>query len=308
MDFCVWNRCNNRCVMCTNPVGFDSLENSKPYAYELLVNRLNSFRDQIVENGEPLCLTGGEPTIHPDFLKFVKWFRREFPDSRIHLATNGRLFSYDKFAREYIDLGNLAIEVPIHGHTAALHDAVTRVPGSFDQMVAGVENILKYKRRSDFLELRVILTKLTYGKLDKILEFISNKFPTAGAVVIIFPELEGLCADSVDSVGLSYGEVKEGVSKAVEQFKDRFRDLRLYHFPLCTIYPKLWPNTWRTLRGEEITYLDKCGGCSYREYCLGVHVDYLELKGGGEFNPIKEDIKIELDSENPFHHPIKKVY
>lgn len=293
--------------MCTNPSGFDALEGSKLYAYEFAVNRIESARNRIMTSGEPLSMTGGEPTIHPDFLKLTKWFRGNFPNNRIHLATNGRLFSYDKFAKEFTKLGKLTVEVPIHGHTAQLHDAVTRVPGSFEQTVDGIYNIIKYKSASDVLELRIILTRLTYQKLDLILDFIKNKFSMVNSVVIIFPELEGICGDNVESVGLSYTEVMPVIKQTMSRWSGQFNSLRLYHFPLCTVPKELWPYTWRTLRGDEVTYLEKCDNCKYKNYCLGIHVDYLELKGGEEFNPITEDIQLELDAGNPFYHPIKNI-
>jgi MoaA/NifB/PqqE/SkfB family radical SAM enzyme len=57
----------------------------------------------------------------------------------------GGMFSIEKFAKvvlPYID----EIEVLYHGNTPEEHDAITQVPGSYEQAKKGEANIKKYHK------------------------------------------------------------------------------------------------------------------------------------------------------------------
>ena len=59
------------------------------------------------------------------------------------IATNGRMLSYEDFARTILKAGLNSLVFSIHGHTAKLHDSLTRAPGSFKQLNKGVKNVQK---------------------------------------------------------------------------------------------------------------------------------------------------------------------
>lgn len=311
MDVCVWNRCNNRCVMCTNPEGFGDAINSEPYSYENVVSRLDYVKQTRPDwENEPFCLTGGEPTSHPRFLDIVKELRKKYPDNEMMIASNGRMFAYPQFTREFLSYNPSRIEVAIHGSNAQKHDMITRVPGSFDQAIAGLRNILKYKKPWQELEIRVILLKLNLPDVGNIIEFISKEFPGIARIVLIFPEFEGMAGVNKHIVGVKYSDIKEHVKGLINRWNSNELEVRLYHFPLCALPSDLWRHTWRTLREGETAFLKGCDDCLYKKYCMGVHVDYLEEVGDEEFLPInKKTVDIEEESnENQFkYHPIRNI-
>jgi len=299
-DFCVWNRCNNKCTMCSNPADFQRKDVSEKYSFENIVERTQRNADSWRKSRENINLTGGEPTIHPRFLELCYWFRKNFPYNRLVLATNGRMFSYSWFAKNFLQINNIVIETAILGPTSKLHDAITRVNGSFEQTLKGISNILKYRGRAQETELRVILIKQNYKLLGKILSLIFNKFSSVDRVTIIFPEPEGECGQNYEKVGITYAQVKEKTTSTIKKWSGKFKDLRLYHFPLCTINPKLWKYAWITQRRDEVDYLPICNNCSYKRYCCGIHKDYLKIIGGGEFKPPKTNLKFQI-KKNPYH-------
>ena len=300
-DIAIWNRCNSHCVMCTNPKDYQEEENSSQYTFESLKKR---WLNRDIDPDDDLSLTGGEPTIHPDFFNILKWFRNNYPQNRIVIASNGRMFSYENFTKRCLQMNDMGIEIAIHGWDAKSHDAITRTPGSFKQTVKGIHNIIKYKNESQYLEIRIVITKLTYQHLDKILSFIQNEFSLNDIrdIVLIFMEMEGQAQDNFKIVGVTYTQVKKYLPEVVRKWSKEIKDLRIYHFPLCTIPVDLWKYAWRTQRPEEITYLPQCNKCPYKKYCLGVHKDYLRLIGGQEFKPIKK--KIFIRESKSFYHPI----
>ena len=298
--------------MCTNPVGFGDADNSSPYELNEVIDRLASlktFRPDDWET-ESLCLTGGEPTSHPQFIELMKRIRIGFPKNEIILATNGRMFSYPSFAKEFLDFNPKIIEIAIHGSTSEKHDAITRVPGSFDQAIVGAKNILKHKKPWQELEIRVILLKLNLNDIGNILGFIARELIGISRVVVIFPEFEGVASKNLNIIDVRYSDIRDFVSDLIIKWKDKLPELRLYHFPLCVLPYTLWPYAWRTLREEERAHTDKCDICVYEKYCLGMHVDYLHEIGDEEFNAITEkfiDLEEEKNEITFKYHPIVAV-
>jgi len=306
-DICIWNRCNNNCIMCSNPVDFRDKNDSFLYSKRAVISRIKNWEEKQKLDKENINLTGGEPTIHPEFLELVGEIRKILPENKIVMATNGRMFSYPWFAKRYLEFNNLSLEVALHDFTPQLHDMITGVKGSFEQTIKGVRNILKYKNSLHELEIRMIITKLNYKNLDETVNFIKKEFPSVDRVVLIFMEMEGYAEKNFKIVGLDYQELKPYIS--LSQFKKwekRLSEIRLYHFPLCVLQPELWKYTWRTLREEEITFLPSCNKCLYKKYCLGIHKDYLRLVGDKEFQPIRK--KINVQTQDFFHHPIIEAY
>lgn len=291
--------------MCTNPIGFQTKEVSKDYSFEKITKRVQSdtvFRRNDQEN---INFTGGEPTTHPRFLELCYWFRRTFPRKKIVLASNGRLFSYPWFAKKFLEINNVAIEIAILGPNKSLHDAITKTKGSFEQTIRGIHNILEHRNELQELELRIVLIKQNYKLTGEILDLILSDFPSVDRVIIIFPEPEGKCGKNYKSIGITYKQVKGKMTSVVKRFHDKFRELRLYHFPLCTLEPKLWKYTWITQRRDEVTYLSLCDNCSYRKYCCGIHNDYLKIIGRKEFKPIKKVLSLRIGKDP--HHPILDI-
>ncbi len=120
-------------------------------------------------------------------------------------------------------------------------------------------------------------------------------------------EMEGMAEKNFRLVGLTHQELKPYLNlKKIKEWAKGPKEVRLYHFPLCTLEPELWPYVWRTLREEEVTFLPSCKNCLYKKYCLGIHRDYLRIVGGKEFRPIKK--KVGLRTQRFFHHPIIKSF
>lgn len=304
-DLCLWNLCNNNCIMCTNPVGFRNKKDAAGYSFEEIAKRLKKNIKEVKKSEENINLTGGEPTIHPDFFKLLKWLRDKFPKNKIVLITNARMFSYPKFAKECLKIPNIIFEVSIHGYDALSHDSITRVKGSFEQATSGLKNILSYKNSSHEVEVRMVIIKQNYQNLSRMLRFIKSDFSQIDRVVLVFEEIEGIGEKNFKIVGITYKQAREFVEKAVKESHLPPSYLRLYHFPLCALPPKLWKYTWRTLGPEEVTFLSSCRKCLYKKYCLGIHKGYLKVVGSEEFQPIKK--KMAIISGNSFFWPIQEV-
>jgi MoaA/NifB/PqqE/SkfB family radical SAM enzyme len=317
MDICVFNKCNNRCIMCTNPPSgkWPAWDGSFDYGIDALAKRIFKFKQENnLKQGEikTVYLSGGEPTINPDFIVFFGFLKEQFPTATVKLLTNGRTFFYQDFCKKVLEANEHAeIIFSICGPNAKVHDMVTRTPGSFVQMVKGLDNLLRLRKSSHRIGIRFVISKLTVKYIAKTLKFIALNFPTLDEIAVIFMEIEGHGEKNLKLLEVSYDDkhIKKELEKNIAIFQKN-KNISLYHFPLCTVPQELWPFVSRTLPMEEIDFLEKCKKCQVRKFCLGIPKYYLENKKKEEvekeiFSQKLNGIKI-IESSN-YHKPIEKI-
>jgi MoaA/NifB/PqqE/SkfB family radical SAM enzyme len=126
--------CNDRCVFCLDAHTHDGTVRARE---EVKAQILDGRR----KGAERLILSGGEPTIHPDFVDFVR-LGRLAGYRKIQTVTNGRMFAYREFLRRALDAGLSEITFSIHGPNAKIHDALVGTRGAFDEEVQGLRHAL----------------------------------------------------------------------------------------------------------------------------------------------------------------------
>ncbi len=307
-DYCLWNLCNSNCIMCTNPFGFRNSEDAKLYSADRVLARINSDKENITKTKEDINLTGGEPTIHPEFLYFFKKLRKTFSENIIAFSSNGRGFMYESFTKELLKINNIRLHIVVHSADKKVHEAITRSPGSFEQTVKGVENIFKYRNASHAVELRIVLLRQNYEGVNELYKFLYEKFPGVERVSTIFPEYEGRAEKNFNRIKITFPEVKPYVEKSIERWGSKFKNFYLYHFPLCVIDPKYWSHVIRSLPPDhhETFFMEKCDSCFYKDSCLGVYKDYVNYFGEGHFSPIEGEIAGVKKNHKDYHRPIIK--
>lgn len=126
--------CNNRCTFCLDA-----------HAHDGTMRKTFDIKVQIIEGrkrgADRLILSGGEPTMHPNFLDFVKLGKRA-GYRKVQTVTNGRMFKYPEFLAAAAKNGLDEITFSLHGHTAKLHDALVGTPGAFVEETAGLKAAL----------------------------------------------------------------------------------------------------------------------------------------------------------------------
>src|SRR4051812_49806679 len=86
-----------------------------------------------------LTLSGGEPLAHPDFLALGA--RARELGFVVRVKSNGHALRGELARRVRDEVDPFLIEVSLHGATAAVHDRQTRVPGSFDRLLANLREL-----------------------------------------------------------------------------------------------------------------------------------------------------------------------
>ena len=85
-----------------------------------------------------VSFTGGEPTLRDDLCELIACAREL--DFRVNLITNGTRVNR-RYARKLAKAGLHSAQVSLEGTSAATHDAITRVKGSFGRSLAGVGHL-----------------------------------------------------------------------------------------------------------------------------------------------------------------------
>lgn len=132
--------CNNHCLFCMEG-------DRQGRADHVDAQPRDHVRRMIVDHPDTseILFTSGEPTLCPDLPLYVSW-AKECGFRTIGLISNGRRLAYPGYLEDLVGRGLNRVTVSIHGHTAKLHDGLTRAPGSFRQTRAGLANCTRLSR------------------------------------------------------------------------------------------------------------------------------------------------------------------
>ncbi len=134
------NRCNMRCPVCFANSGVNGYVYEP--TFEQVVEQLRVLREMNPTPATAVQFTGGEPTIHPDFLRIVS-ASAEMGFSHIQVATNGIRFSDAGFARAAADAGVHTLYLQFDGVGEEPHRQTRNYPGIWEKKLACIENCRK---------------------------------------------------------------------------------------------------------------------------------------------------------------------
>lgn len=133
------NRCNLTCPVCF------ANANAAGYLYEPDVNRirrmLQALRDERPVAARVVQFSGGEPTIHPNFVEIVA-MAREMGFSHIQAATNGIKFTNVEFAQRCKEAGLHTLYLQFDGVTDDVY-LKTRGEPLIEKKLQCIENVRK---------------------------------------------------------------------------------------------------------------------------------------------------------------------
>ncbi len=158
----VWNftnMCNLRCKHCYQRA-------DKPLPDELSLEEKLMLVDQLDKAGvAAIALSGGEPTIHPDFYRIVSEISSRGMYAAV--ATNGWVFADIRNLVKAKKAGLRYVEVSIDSADPKKHDWFRGVPGSWERAVKALKNAVKLGISN---ALAVTLTKVNVDEVDDILD------------------------------------------------------------------------------------------------------------------------------------------
>ena len=121
--------CNNKCIGC----GSASIKENNGHS-----SNWKGILDIIIPSAENIRISGGEPTLHPQFESIIQYINQK--QTAFVLFTNGRWQKAKKTikALQECDYFKGAL-VSLHGHQEKIHDDFVGFQGAFSETIANIE-------------------------------------------------------------------------------------------------------------------------------------------------------------------------
>ncbi len=253
-------RCNSRCLMCSQPPRDDNDGWRVREMLELV---------PLLDRDLPwLGMSGGEPTLLGDGLReVIGAVATHLPSTGLHILTNGRTFA-DPGALRWAapGVGRTVWAVPLYSDVSWRHDHVVQAEGGFDQAVQGIYNLAEAGHR---VEIRMVLHALTVPRLKPFAEFVWRNMPFVDHVALMGLEPMGYAKVNRDQLWLDPLDYASDLVDAAFHLHDRGIRTSIYNVPLCVLPRAAWPLAQQSISDWKNTFAPACGGCDVRGRCCG---------------------------------------
>lgn len=240
--------------------------------------------------GARVVISGGEPTLNPRLVEWVKLARSLGP-APIELQTNAVLLDDRARVDALVAAGVDRAFVSLHGATAEVSDDVTGAPGTFSRTLVGVDHLVA---AGVAVVLNFVVCQRNREEIVAFVRLVAARWPTAWVNLSfvapssdVVPRERALVpryADVLPQIGAAL-ELAERLGLVVVGFES------MCGLPLCLVPASL--ERFVALAGVpegydrgEFVHVEACARCSMRESCFGVRRGYVELWGTDDLAPI----------------------
>ncbi len=298
--------CNNNCRFCME-------QDIRNQNYRTTNEIKAEIKRAKMRGTEYLELIGGEMTIRRDFISLLK-FANNLGFPTIMIATNGRMFAYKDYAKKAVKAGLNSVVFSIHGHNAKLHDYLTRVEGSFDQLHKGIQNVKESAQKlgkNIHIGSNTTIVKPNYKHLKEIGEHIRS-LGIKNSEFIFVDSNEGGAYNNFKKLVPKISKAAPFMRDLLDVYKpDKEGNWDIRYVPLCYFKDYLdriseikEKNIFKTEhlgknkdrrdynyeeRRKDIARVrpKKCKKCILYDFCEGLWKNYYERIGDEELKPIK---------------------
>lgn len=300
LEFHISYACVNDCVFCSES---DRMERFKklPVDFSEIKKVLAAKRKA---GFEFVNFTGGEPTLHPNFIEIIKFAKRT--GYRTYIGTNGTMLARPDFCKKaalFLD----EISLSIHGYNSLTHDSLVKREGAFRDIKRAVKNLDALNFKNKFAN--IVATNKNFAYLEKILIFlIKNNFKQ-----VLFsntaPEGNGL--KNFKKLEVRINAWKKIIPRLKKTSEKSNIPIRFFGLPICALKGAVslsndiyWDARTTVEKGldEKLRIIltetkdlipnrnrekiSACEDCPYQKLCFGVFKEYVENFGQSELKII----------------------
>lgn len=173
----ITNTCSFRCDHCY-------IENSKKQLMKF--DTFKSIIDELISiNCNTILITGGEPTLNPDFIKMYVYAKKN--GMFVSINTNGFKFN-DSIKETFLKYKPDAVEISLYGYNDLSYTNFTHTNNAYTSVI---ENIEFLKNNNINLKLKTTVTTKNYKYVHKLKE-IAKKYNTEFRYdYLVFPKVDG---------------------------------------------------------------------------------------------------------------------
>ncbi|MFH1510420.1 MAG: radical SAM protein [Candidatus Woesearchaeota archaeon] len=295
LELLVGYTCNNNCMFCYVAAEREKFKDKT--TSELKKDMLAARKRGTTE----LAFLGGEPTIRPDLLELVR-FAVDNGFEHIKVTTNGRMMSYPAFVDSIVLAGITKVLFSFHSSKGEIHDKLTRVEGSFRQLMQAVSNVKRHPQVA--IETNSTITKHNHTGLPDMARLFISLGMLSSEFIFVFPF--GNSLKNFHDIVPSYKESARFMVEALEIGATSKTKVLMRYVPFCILpnhigyIAELYDPPEREQVGPgfetldvikmrktvDRAQLDKCNACKFTLVCEGPWKIYPRFMGSDEFNPI----------------------
>lgn len=279
VELTVHFRCNLRCQHCMIEGTMDWLQPESDAQLEELL-----ARNAAEQRWQGLILTGSEVTLRDDLPELARRIRAS-GFRHVRIQTHGGRLASEAYCRELVEAGIDEYFVSVTAADAATHDAITQVPGAFDRMMRGLENLDAMEGVT--LLTNTVITRLSYRQLPAVVERLR---PLRRLAQMEFWNYLPMRETDDKNLIASHLEVLAPLREAIAQARAQGRGVVVKNFPECLLgddhaaldnrQPELhidaafWPEFMRN-GFHQCVHRKYCGA----KQCLGLNTAYVKKFG-----------------------------
>ena len=159
--------CNLQCLHC----GSSCSPAKARYLDPVLIEKtLDSVERERGDDLPFICLTGGEPLLHPDFYSIGTML--SVRGYRWGITTNATLID-EEAACNMVEAGMTSVAFSLDG-TPRTHDKLRARPGAFDAAVKGIKNAVKQFRRRVATMVTTVVYRDNIDELDEVFKIVAD--------------------------------------------------------------------------------------------------------------------------------------
>lgn len=257
----VTSQCNNKCLMCAQP---PLNRNDIDFFFKKNIMLIDNAPNGLANIG----ITGGEPTLLKEkLIDLIKYITLRYPDTTIHILTNGRAFSDINYAQKYAEIPNVLFGIPIHSDSSFEHDKITQVNGSYVETIKGLYNLASIDKD---IELRVVINKMNYKRLPQLSEFIWRNLPFVAYISFMGLEDTGYSIKNHNKIWIDPIDYQAELEIAIINLAGWGLDVSIFNLPLCLIRPSLHKFAKKSISDWKVIFSKKCFSCSMKNDCCGL--------------------------------------
>jgi MoaA/NifB/PqqE/SkfB family radical SAM enzyme len=272
-------RCNLKCEHCMIEGTMDRLKPETMTLFQQILDHNASTR-----HWRGLILTGSEITLRKDLPELARRARQHQFD-HVRIQTHGMRLANADYCRELVEAGIDEYFVSVTAADAATHDAITKVPGSFDRMMKGLENLEKFEDVTTLTN--TVITKRSYQQLPAVVERLRH---LQRLVQMDFWNYWPMQETDERNLIVNHMDVLPHLRRAITLARELGRAVEVKNFPECLLaedasaldndQPALMidPDFWKEFQRngfEQCVHRESCGA----PQCLGLNTAYVEKYG-----------------------------
>lgn len=260
-----------------------------------------------------VTISGGEPTIHPNFFEIIEFFFNQ--GIAVHILSNGEKFAEKSFLEKFLQISQnqeISVTTTFHSHVAEEHEYQNQSKGSFERSLLGVRELDKNNIN---ISVKHCITRNNYIHLPQFLDFVLDKFSANAEIQFWGIDLCGIDEQLAKESFVDYKLTGKFMETTLDLFESRSephgRVLTINNLPLCMLDAYYW----KYFTSPELdTYIEhmqegrkmdaisgpaskNCSSCKFRAYCPGVYYSNLDILGNDIVSPPYKEMN--LVSYNP---------